>query len=74
MAHAIHELSSIKGDVEVFALKDKFPPDIKDIDWITTLSSEKDWAVVSQDRFRKGDAEKEVLRKSGLTVFILDKQ
>lgn len=74
LAHAIHELSSVKGDVEVYALKDKFPTNTLDIDWINTLSSEKNWVIISQDRFRKGDAEKEVIRQSGLTVFFLDKQ
>jgi hypothetical protein len=41
----------------VLALKDRFPPDTKDVDWILELKAEGGWAVISQDRFSKGDAE-----------------
>ena len=74
LAHAIRELSTIRDNTEVYALKDKFPPATKDIDWITALSEDNDWVVISQDRFKKGNEEKEALRRSGLTVFFLEKQ
>ncbi|WP_067518140.1 hypothetical protein [Endozoicomonas ascidiicola] len=74
LAHAMHELSTIKQGVEVYALRDKFPADTLDTDWINALASEKGWVIVSQDRFKKGDEEKEALRRSGLTVFFLHKQ
>lgn len=74
LSHAIRELSTIRDNTEVYALKDKFSSDTKDIDWISALSGGKDWVVISQDRFKKGNEEKEALRRSGLTVFFLDKQ
>ena len=73
-AKAIHELCQREENTEVFALKQKFSPDTKDIDWINALAAEKNWVVISQDRFKKGNQEKEALRRSGLTVFFLDKQ
>ena len=74
LAHALRELCSYDQSVEVFALSDKFKSSTKDIDWITELTKDSGWVVVSQDRFKKGDAEKEALRRSGLTVFFLAKQ
>ena len=70
LAHAIRELSTIRDNTEVYALKDKFPSDTKDIDWINALSGGKDWVVISQDRFKKGNEEKEALRRSGLNSFL----
>lgn len=72
LAKALHELS-LKEQVEVFHLRQKFPGSTPDIEWITRLSGEGDWAVVSKDRFRKGNAEKAALKRSGLTVFYLNK-
>ena len=71
LAHAIRELCSHDKSVEVYALTDKFPANAKDADWITALADEGDWVIISQDRFRKGNTEKEALRRSGLTVFFL---
>ena len=50
LAHAIRELSTVRDNTEVYALKDKFPPATKDIDWITALSEDNDWVVISQDQ------------------------
>ena len=74
LAHAIRELCSHDKSVEVYALTDKFPANAKDADWITTLADEGDWIIISQDRFRKGNTEKEALRRSSLTVFFLARQ
>lgn len=73
LARGLNELSVHVG-IPVHALKDKFDPATPDIQWIEYLSKEKDWVVVSQDRFRKGSGEKEAIRRSGLIVFYLDKQ
>lgn len=58
---------------QVVHIKDKFAENTPDIDWITALQKEGSWVVLSQDRLNKGP-EREVLRRSGLTVFFLDRQ
>lgn len=73
LARALHELSLERERIEVFHLRERFDGATPDIDWITTLSSERDWVIVSKDRFRKGDAEKAALKRSGLVVFYLNK-
>src|SRR5699024_8372405 len=72
LARALHELSHVDG-YSVCHLTDKFPANTSDIDWITALKEEKNWVVVSQDRFTKGRVEKQVLREGGLVVFCLAK-
>jgi PIN like domain len=58
---------------EVVALKDKFPHNTIDAVWLKALSTEGDWTVISGDFFRKSKAEKELVRSSGLNVFVLPK-
>ena len=74
LARAIDELCHSDPHTEVHALKDLYPANTKDIDWITDLAQEKGWVIISQDRFTKGDAEKAAVKRSGLTVFFLAKQ
>lgn len=50
-----------------------YPSNARDIDWITDLSSNGNWVVISHDRFKKNPSEKEAVRKSGLTIFELAK-
>jgi len=38
------------------------------------LTEEGGWIVVSIDRFKKSTAEREMMRRQGLTVFVLDRQ
>lgn len=73
IARALNELSESDGH-SVIALKDKFAANAPDLQWISELSREGDWAVVSQDKFTKGDAEKQAFRECGLPVFCLAKQ
>jgi hypothetical protein len=74
LAHAIHELCKGEGKgIVVEHLSDRFPRNCPDPEWITTLAEEGGWSVLSQDRFRKSDLEREALRRSGLIVFALDK-
>lgn len=73
IARALNELCKSDGHV-VVALKDRFAANTPDIHWITELSQEGGWAVVSQDRFTKGDAERQAFRDSGLPIFCLAKQ
>lgn len=60
-------------DVEVVHLRNRFAENTSDVEWIEALSREPDWAVISIDRFKKTPLEKEALRRSGLTAFILVK-
>ena len=60
-------------DVEVVHLRDRFAENTTDTEWIKALSKEGNWAVISIDRFKKSPLEKEALRRSGLTAFILVK-
>ena len=59
--------------VTVTHIKEKFPSNPPDIEWIEALADEGDWAVISHDRFHKNPLEKEALRRAGLTVFVLKK-
>jgi hypothetical protein len=57
---------------EVVHLRTKFRPDAPDIEWITALGQEGGWTIISRDGFRKKNgAEREVLRRYGLSVFVL---
>ncbi len=70
----MRELSGGELGVEqIIHLKDRFPPNAKDAEWISTLAAEGAWSVISQDRFRKNDLEREALRASGLIVFSLER-
>lgn len=75
LARGMHELSQKEPDVEcVVALRDKFRTAAPDPEWMAALVSEGGWVVLSIDRFTKSAAEREMLRKQGLTVFVLDRQ
>lgn len=75
LAHAIGELCRAEKSVEeVIHLRDRFPPNTKDHDWIKALSESGQWVVISQDAFKKNDLEREALRQSGLIVFVLHRQ
>lgn len=75
LAHAVRELCRAESGVEeVIHLRDRFPANAKDHDWITDLTLSGAWAVISQDVFKKNDLEREALRRSGLIVFALDPQ
>jgi len=73
IARALHELCKAE-DHAVVPLRDKFQANARDVQWITELSNEGGWAVVSQDRFSKGDVERQAFRECGLPVFCLAKQ
>jgi hypothetical protein len=71
LASAIHEL--IKPDRHsAIHLRQRFPPNISDRNWIEALGLEGDWAVISADvRIWKNPHEKEAWKASRLTVFFL---
>ncbi|MCP4597729.1 DUF5615 family PIN-like protein [Neptuniibacter sp.] len=72
LARALNELCA--GQHSVTHLREKFDHSTDDVTWINTLAKEGNWVIVTQDRLSKGDMEKEAIRRSGLTVFILAKQ
>lgn len=75
-ARSLDSLSKDKFDQkvgQVISLRDKFPINAKDTDWLNTLGEEGNWAVVSCDFFRKTKAERELIRQHGLSVFVLGK-
>ena len=75
LARGIEALSRGEPDVEaVVPLRDKFAANTADVVWLEELATEGGWIVVSIDRFKKSSAERELMRRQGLTVFVLDPQ
>ncbi len=75
LARGIGGLSTFEGDIEqVIPLRDKFRPNEDDVVWLSQLATEGGWIVISIDRFKKSSAERELMRRQGLTVFVLDPQ
>ncbi|PIP02706.1 MAG: hypothetical protein COW18_14035 [Zetaproteobacteria bacterium CG12_big_fil_rev_8_21_14_0_65_54_13] len=74
LARALHELTYLASNKthSVIALRDMFPANTQDTEWIQTLADEGGWVVISQDKFKKS-MEPEVLRRAGLIVFLLGK-
>ena len=63
LARALQEL--FKGDHTIVALRDKFPGSPADVEWITALSREGSWIVVSGDRrITRNKAEYHAFRNS----------
>lgn len=59
---------------QVVHLRERFAQNTQDVEWINSLSLEKNWTILSGDAFRKGNGvERKVLRQSGLSVFVLQK-
>ena len=73
IARALHELCKADGH-RVVPLRDKFDQTDSDIHWVSQLRSEGGWAVVSQDKFTKGEIERTAFRECGLPIFCLAKQ
>lgn len=69
-------MSEVVADVsDVKHLIDLFPRNTPDVDWIEKLDESGPWCILSIDRFKKShDAEREALRRSGHTIFVLDSQ
>ncbi len=69
LARALHEL--IKSDShEAFALRDKFPNTISDIDYFNELG--RDWIVVSKDlQNSKKKAERAAILRNKIVAFYL---
>jgi hypothetical protein len=70
LARALNELFS--GEHQVEHIRKKFQPGVKDVEWITALSQEGRWVVISGDRrITKVKAEYNAFRNSRLIGFFL---
>lgn len=74
LARALNELSTeLAPDIEVHALRERFPVETPDHVWIEALSREGGWAVITRDTIYKTPLNKEALRRNGLVVFCLER-
>jgi hypothetical protein len=72
LARALQEL--FKGQHEIVALRDKFRGAPTDVEWITELSRDGNWIVISGDRrITRNRAEYQAFRNSRLVGFFLSK-
>ena len=73
IARALNEVISLDGHA-AYALRDKFPVNITDIQYFGQLGSEADWIVISKDlaNARRGP-ERQAILKSGVLAFYLAK-
>ena len=70
LARALQAL--FKGEHEVVALRDRFPLDSTDLDWIGALSRDGRWLVISGDRrITRNRAEQAAFRQSRLIGMFL---
>lgn len=75
LARGVAALSKVDPEItEIVALRDRFPANTPDEVWMKKLQVEGGWIVISCDQFKKSQAERELLRQRGLTVFVLDPQ
>lgn len=72
LARSLQEL--FRGEHEVVALRDKFKPNITDIELIRALSEEGTWVFISADRrINRNKAERETFRNSRLIGFFFSR-
>lgn len=74
LARSLNEVVDADFGDQVVALKDKFPVDTSDVDWMNSLAAEGSWCFISADyRIKRSPVERAALRKSRLTGFYLSK-
>ncbi|WP_377830323.1 hypothetical protein ACFKHW_17335 [Bradyrhizobium lupini] len=67
-----HCLNPIFPDHDIVALREKFPANTKDVDWIEALSDERGWAVVTTERrLKTRPHERLALDRSKIVFFFL---
>jgi hypothetical protein len=70
LARALHALFEPEHTIQ--ALREKFPSDVEDVDWIGALDREGGWAVVTKDlRIRTRPHERAALDRSKVVYFFL---
>ena len=73
IAKALHEVIRIDGH-EAWALRDKFPKNISDIDYFSRLGKDSNWIVISKDlKNSKRIPERQAILASGVLAFYLAK-
>lgn len=71
IAQALNVLVEPDGHA-VYHLREHFPPNTPDIEWLGTLGEEGGWAILSADmRIHKNRAEREAWRRSNTVAFFL---
>lgn len=69
IARAVHEIISIEGH-EAYALRDRFPTNVSDIDYFNALN--KEWVVVSKDlQNSRKKAERTAILRNNIVAFYL---
>jgi hypothetical protein len=62
----------VSPEHQVTHLKEKFPPNIGDVDWMNALAEEKGWIIVTADvNIGKNPHEIEAWKQAGHTIFFL---
>jgi hypothetical protein len=70
LAHGFREF--VAGEHEIRHLRDLFPPDTADVDWMRSLAAQKEWVVISGDvRIGKNPHEIAAWKAAGHTIFFL---
>jgi len=75
LARALNELITPEGH-SVSHLRDRYRPNMSDVDWLTALAREKDgpWIIVSGDmRISRNKAERKAWLDSSHIIFFLSK-
>jgi hypothetical protein len=66
-------LQPLFPDHEIKSLRDRFPVDVSDVEWITTLSDEGGWAALTKDnRIRTRPHERQAMDASRIVYFFLN--
>ena len=72
LARSLHALFA--GEHEIIHIRERFGPNVKDIDWIGQMSADGRWIVISGDRrITHNKAEYAAFRNSRLVGFFLSK-
>ena len=73
VARSLHGFVQDQGHLVVH-LRDRFPPDTPDEDWIAALAQEGEWVVITADQnINKKPVQRMAWQDSGLTGFFLKK-
>ena len=69
-------LNYLEGDegISVIHIKEKFPSDTPDVEWINKLSKEGDWFIITKDnQIRKKSHERKAWQESHIPIVFLQK-
>jgi predicted nuclease of predicted toxin-antitoxin system len=70
IAHGLNEM--VEPEHQVFHLRDKFPPNIEDADWMKALAAEARWVIVTADvRISRNPHELQAWKEAEHTIFFL---